>query len=202
MELDELKNSWNALNERLAESKVVNQRMVKEIIAQKTKSAFERIYRIDLYNFFITIIIGFLAFPLICMGTPITTTSFVIVEIGVLCGLLLHLRRLNLLSKFNLEDKTCTELRGLVLRYKQACQQDTYKIIAIVSLTMVAFYISELGFNEAVHYELDIRILWVIVLTLLTFVVAYIVAKWQLRRQEQEMLEIEQGLKELKEFED
>ena len=52
MELDELKNSWNALNERLAESKVVNQRMVKEIIAQKTKSAFERIYRIELYNLF------------------------------------------------------------------------------------------------------------------------------------------------------
>ena len=89
MELDELKNSWNALNERLAESKVVNQRMVKEIIAQKTKSAFERIYRIELYNFFITIIIGFLVFPLICMSTPVTTTSLLIVEIGVVCGLLI-----------------------------------------------------------------------------------------------------------------
>ena len=93
-------------------------------------------------------------------------------------------------------------MRGLVLRYKQACQRDTYWIIAIVSLTMVAFYISELGFNEAVHYELDIRILWVIGLTLLTFAVAYLVAKWQQKRQEQEMLEIEQGLKELREFGD
>ena len=43
MELEELKASWNAFDKRLAESDIVNLRMVKEMIAQKTRRAFDRI---------------------------------------------------------------------------------------------------------------------------------------------------------------
>ena len=47
MELEELKNSWNALDKRLADSEVVNLRIVKEMITQKTKTAFEGIVGAD-----------------------------------------------------------------------------------------------------------------------------------------------------------
>ena len=43
MELDELKTSWNALDKRLAETEIVNLRVVKEMIQQKTKSAYNGI---------------------------------------------------------------------------------------------------------------------------------------------------------------
>jgi hypothetical protein len=39
MELEELKASWNALDKRLAETEIVNMRMVKEMIQQKARSA-------------------------------------------------------------------------------------------------------------------------------------------------------------------
>ena len=33
MELDDLKTSWNALDKRLAETEIVNMRMVKEMVS-------------------------------------------------------------------------------------------------------------------------------------------------------------------------
>ena len=43
MELEDLKTSWNALDKRLAETEIVNMRMVKEMVSHKTKSAYDRI---------------------------------------------------------------------------------------------------------------------------------------------------------------
>ena len=66
---------------------------------------------------------------------------------------------------------------------------------------MIAFYISELGFNNAAGYVLGTRIWLVAGLTLLTFALAYVIGIWQRRRHAQQMAEIERGLEELKEFE-
>ena len=50
MELEELKNSWNALDKRLADNEVVNLRIVKEIIAQKTKTAFDQTVGVNMWH--------------------------------------------------------------------------------------------------------------------------------------------------------
>lgn len=201
MELDELKASWNAFDKRLAESDIVNLRMVKEMIAQKTRRAFDRIYGLNVYYFVVSLLIMGLVFPYLYMNTPISTTSFVIVETILVIGLYPHIKKLNLLSKFNLEDKSCHELSSLVLQYKKVCHNETYWTIAIVSIAMVAFYITELGFNQQANYVLGTRVMLVIGLTLLTFALAYVIAQWQRRRHATQMLEIEQGLEELREFE-
>ena len=57
MELDELKASWNALNNRLVHSEVVNLRMVRELITQKTRSAFDGVCRHNYYNLIVCILI-------------------------------------------------------------------------------------------------------------------------------------------------
>ena len=201
MELDELKDSWNAFDKRLAESDIVNLRMVKEMIAQKTRRAFDRIYGLNVYYFVVNLLILGLVFPYVYMNTPISTTSFGIVETILVIGLYPHIKKLNLLSKFNLEDKSCHELSSLVLQYKKVCHNETYWTIAIVSIAMVAFYITELGFNQQANYVLGTRVMLVIGLTLLTFALAYVIAQWQRRRHATQMLEIEQGLEELREFE-
>ena len=201
MELDELKASWNAFDKRLAESDIVNLRMVKEMIAQKTRRAFDRIYGLNVYYFVVSLLILGVVFPYVYMNTPISTTSFVIVETILVIGLYPHIKKLNLLSKFNLEGKSCHELSSLVLQYKKVCHNETYWTIAIVSIAMVAFYIAELGFNQQANYVLGTRVMLVIGLTLLTFALAYVIAQWQRRRHATQMLEIEQGLEELREFE-
>ena len=201
MELDELKASWNAFDKRLAESDIVNLRMVKEMIAQKTRRAFDRIYGLNVYYFVVSLLILGVVFPYVYMNTPISTTSFVIVETILVIGLYPHIKKLNLLSKFNLEGKSCHELSSLVLQYKKVCHNETYWTIAIVSIAMVAFYITELGFNQQANYVLGTRVMLVIGLTLLTFALAYVIAQWQRRRHATQTLEIEQGLEELREFE-
>ena len=201
MELEELKASWNAFDKRLVESDIVNLRMVKEMIAQKTRRAFDRIYGLNVYYFVVSLLILGVVFPYVYMNTPISTTSFGIVETILVIGLYPHIKKLNLLSKFNLEDKSCHELSSLVLQYKKVCHNETYWTIAIVSIAMVAFYITELGFNQQANYVLGTRVMLVIGLTLLTFALAYVIAQWQRRRHATQMLEIEQGLEELREFE-
>ena len=201
MELEELKASWNAFDKRLAESDIINLRMVKEMIAQKTRRAFDRIYGLNIYHFVVSLLILGVVFPYVYMNTPISTTSFVIVETILVIGLYPHIKKLNLLSKFNLEGKSCHELSSLVLQYKKVCHNETYWTIAIVSIAMVAFYITELGFNQQACYVLGTRVMLVIGLTLLTFALAYVIAQWQRRRHATQMQEIEQGLEELREFE-
>ena len=202
MELEELKNSWNALDKRLADSEVVNLRIVKEMITQKTKTAFEGIVGHNLYNFVVTLIIMCIVFPCVWMNTPITLTSFIIIEAAMAIGLIPQIRKLLLLSKFDLSRKTSSQLSGLVLRYKKVCHDEMPWTIGIVATAFIAFYISEFGFNTAAGYTFTAdRILVVAGLTLLTFALAFAIGLWQRRRHAQQMQEIEQGLAELKEFE-
>ena len=202
MELDELKNSWNALDKRLAENEIVNLRIVKEMISQKTKTAFDRIYRLHLHNFLISVLLIFVMFPIIFSTTPISDTSFFIVEGMMALGLIPIIRKLILLSKIDLEGKKSNELSSLVYRYKQICHREYLWTIPVVGLTMVGFYVSELFFNKEVNYVFGPKVILVVAFSLLTFALAYVVAIWQRKRHAQQMKEIEQGLEELKEFED
>lgn len=202
MELDELKTSWNALDKRLAETEIVNLRVVKEMIQQKTKSAYNGIVGQNLYFFVVNILIIGILFPYIYMNTPIRALSFAIVEAMMILGLIPIIWKLFLLSKFDMGGKSCNELSRLVLRYKQICHQQKYWEIAAVCLAMVAFYIIELGFNPTAGYVFEAnRVLIVIGLTLLTFAMAFVLGLWQRRRHAQQMQEIERGLEELREFE-
>lgn len=202
MELDELKTSWNALDKRLAETEIVNLRVVKEMIQQKTKSAYNGIVGQNLYFFVVNVLIIGILFPYIYMNTPIRTISFAIVEAMMILGLIPIIWKLSLLSKFDMGGMSCNELSRLVLRYKQISHQQKYWGIAAVCLAMVAFYIIELGFNPTAGYAFEAnRVLIVIGLTLFTFAMAFVLGLWQRRRHAQQMLEIERGLEELREFE-
>ena len=201
MELDELKASWNAFDKRLAETEIVNMRMVKEMVTQKTRTAYDGVVGHNIYSFVVTLLIMAVVFPYVYMNTPITTVSFVIVEGVMLIGLGIVIWKLCLLSRIDLGAKKANELSSIVLRYKKVCHKETSWSIFLVALAMIAFYISELGFNNAAEYVLGTRIWLVAGLTLLTFALAYVIGIWQRRRHAQQMAEIERGLEELKEFE-
>lgn len=201
MELDDLKTSWNALDKRLAETEIVNLRIVKEMISQKTKTAFERLMGLNLYTLIANLVIMALVFPYVLMNTPITFTTFVIVEAVLLIGLTPHIRKLMLLSKFDLDGKKTNELSSLVLHYKQVCSQETYWTIGTIAFGCAGFLISELGYNAST-YAFSNKIWLVAALVLLTFAIAFAVGFWHHRSHAMQMKEIEQGLEELKEFEE
>ena len=196
-----MKANWNAFDKRLAETEIVNLRMVKEMIGQKTRSAYDRIVGQNLYNLVVCLLISCVVFPYVYMNTPIRPVSFVIVEAIIVLGMIPQVWKLTLLSNFNLETKKCNELSRLVLRYKKLCHQETIWTIAGVCIAMVAFYISELGFNHEAGYVLGTRLILPMALSLLTFAIGYFFALWMRRRHAMQMQEIERGLEELKEFE-
>ena len=202
MELDDLKTSWNALDKRLAETEIVNMRMVKEMDSQKTKTAFDGIMGHNIYNLVVCTLIICVVFPYVYVNTPIRPLSFAIVEGMMVIGLIPQIWKLSLLSKFDLGGKKCNELSSLVLQYKKVCHHEKIWIIAGVCLAMVAFYILELGFNKEAGYELGTRLILPLGLSVLTLGLGLVFAKWQLRRQAQQMREVERGLEELKDFEE
>ena len=50
MNLDEMKNSWNVLNERLEQNEILNKRIIEEMVASKTKSAYDCIFPVSLIS--------------------------------------------------------------------------------------------------------------------------------------------------------
>lgn len=202
MELDELKTSWNALDKRLAETEIVNLRVVKEMIQQKTKSAYNGIMGQNLYSFVVTLLVATVVFPFIYKSTSISFTSFVVVEAVLLIGLIPQLWKLLLLSKFDLDGKKANELSHLVLRYKKICTNESFWTILCVALAMVVFYVLEFGFNQTAGYVFSANNILIFVgLTLIYFALAFVVGLWHRRRHAQQMQEIERGLEELREFE-
>ena len=201
MELEALKASWNKLDERLAKTEIVNLRVVKEVIQQKTRSAYDKIVGQNIYSLMVNVLIICGVFPYVYMNTPIQTTSFAIVESVMVIGLIPMVWKLSLLSKFDLGSKSSSELSRLVLTYKKVCHQEKIWIIGAVSLAMIAFYILELGFNTEAGYVLGTRLILPLGLSLLTVVLGLVFARWQLRRHANQLQEIERGLEELREFE-
>ena len=201
MELEALKASWDKLDERLAETEMVNLRMVKEMIEQKTKTAYDHIMGQNVYSFVVNMLIICVVFPYVYLNTPIKTTSFAIVEGVMVIGLIPLVWKLSLLSKFDVSGKSSSELSRLVLSYKKICHQEKVWMIGAVCLAMIAFYILELGFNTEAGYVLGMRLMLPIGLSLLTLVLGFFFAKWQLRRHAQQLQEIERGLEELHELE-
>ncbi|MBQ9555033.1 MAG: hypothetical protein IJV05_02300 [Muribaculaceae bacterium] len=201
MELDELKASWSTLDNRLSDSEVVSLRAVREMITRKTRSAFDGVCRHNYFNLVVCIVLIIGIFPYVYMNTPIRMFSFVVVEAAMVIGLIPQIMKLSLLLRFNLEGKCCNELMGLVLRYKKICHQEVIWGIGEVAFAMIVFYISELAFNDQVNYQLGMKMLLPLGLSVLTFGLGYILALWVRRHHTHQLLEIEQGLEELKEFE-
>ena len=201
MELEALKASWNKLDERLAETEIVNLRVVKEVIQQKTRSAYDKIVGQNIYSFVVNMLIICVVFPFVYLNTPIQATSFAIVEGVMIIGLIPMVWKLSLLSKFDLGGKSSSELSRLVLTYKKVCHQEKVWMIGAVCLAMIAFYILELGFNTEAGYEFSTRLLLPLGLSVLTLGLGIVFAKWQLHRHARQLQEVERGLEELREFE-
>ena len=200
MELEALKANWKAIDKRLEETEIVNLRLVKEMIQQKTRSACDKIVGHNIYSLVVNLLIICVVFPYVYMNTPIQTSSFAIVEGVMVIGLIPLAWKLSLLSKFDLSRKSCSELSRLVLSYKKICHHEKVWMIAAVCLAMIAFYILELGFNKEAGYVLGTRLILPLGLSLLTVVLGLLLAKWQLHRHAQQLQEIEQGLEELEEL--
>ena len=58
MELEDLKQKWNMLDERLSKSEAYNKRALEEVIKGKNKTTYEKLQKQGMFNFYLSILFG------------------------------------------------------------------------------------------------------------------------------------------------
>lgn len=191
MNLDELKKGWGVLNERLSQNEVISQRIIKEMILRKTNAAYDSIYRASKWSLMVIFLLGGLMLPFAKMqGMPIYRETFIAMETFIFLGFLFEGYMFYLLSRFNLNTMKVDEAMRSMLKYKkmyinnQRCAKYGALLIIIVCMGL------QNAFTPVV-----------IIPTILAIVIAFFLGYAQDKRLRQSLQEIEDGLRELKEYE-
>ena len=191
MNLDELKKGWSVLNERLSQNEVISQRIIKEMILCKTNSAYESLYRASKWSLMVIFLLGGLLLPFAKMqGMPIYRETFIAMETFIFLGFLFEGYMFYLLSRFNLNTMKVDEAMRSMLKYKkmyinnQRCAKYGALLIIIVCMGL------QNAFTPVV-----------IIPTILAIVIAFFLGYAQDKRLRQSLQDIEDGLRELKEYE-
>ena len=187
-----MKNSWNVLNERLEQNEILNKRIIEEMVASKTKSAYDSIYNQELRGLYIILLCGLIVLPVNrFLGINMKLSSFILLETVMFLALLFQLAILYSLSKFKLNYMKVNELTRTVLKYRRFYSYNK-KYGTILGLgSVIVFMISESKITNPYAF--------VPVLTVM--IVGCIYSYTKMKQHEQKIKEVEQGLAELKEFE-
>ena len=192
MNLDEMKNSWNVLNERLEQNEILNKRIIEEMVASKTKSAYDSIYNQELRGLYIILLCGLIVLPVNrFLGINMKLSSFILLETVMFLALLFQLVILYSLSKFKLNYMKVNELTRTVLKYRRFYSYNK-KYGTILGLgSVIIFMISESKITNPYAF----------LPVLAVMIIGCIYSYTKLKLHEQKIKEVEQGLAELKEFE-
>ena len=192
MNLDEMKNSWNVLNERLEQNEILNKRIIEEMVASKTKSAYDCIYNQELRGLYILLLVALIVLPANrFLGINMKQSSFILLEAVMFLALLFQSVILYSLSKFKLNYMKVNELTRTVLKYRKFYSSNT-KYGTILGLgSVIIFMISESKITNPYAF----------LPVLAVMIIGCIYSYTKLKLHEQKIKEVEQGLAELKEFE-
>lgn len=187
MNLEEMKQGWNILNNRLAQNEIVNQRIIKEMIMRKTESAHDILYRQNLRGVVITFLIGTFVLPFgKLQGMPITREAFLVLETYIFIGLLYQGYMFYLLSRFNLQTMNPDTILHNILKYKKLSLDDRRYGIPSMLLIVVICFLLQQAFN-----------VYAIIATVVCLLLGIFLVCMQNKRQDRKLKEIEEGLMEL-----
>lgn len=193
MDLEEMKAGWNVLNERLAQNEILNQRIIKEMITTRTQSAYEKVYNSELVALVTTLIIGLIIFPgNMFFGASFKWPSFIMGEVLLCFAIVARALTVYCLSKFNLEKAQLNELSRLILQYKKYRWNEKVYGTIFAFAFLIVFVVMENIYTNI--YALTTIIVFMAVGVVFSFI--------QLKKHNARIKSIEQGLAELKEFED
>ncbi len=161
MELDELKAGWNVFSDRLRQQEILNKRIIREMIRNRTHSAYASQIRYEWIGLAILLVIMAAVVPFMWTQSPkLTTGSFIWLE-----------------SVFMI---------SLVVQF--------YSISLLVIIALIGFFILQKG--------ILIQNVWRWVLFISSLLLTIPIYIFICRRNFQRISTIEQGLEELKEFEE
>jgi len=196
MELEDLKNTWTALDNRLENREILNDRIVKEIIQLKTNKALNFLNRFE----FLGAILCFVALPYICfmLGTKTVKFSFWVNVmfyfcIGIVCfSCIIQSYKLWLLWRIDLNSSIRENIK-FFRKYQLFIQRE--KMVSYILLP-IFFVLIALAFHN-VKMEL-----WRWVAFISALIVGILITVWQYKTiYGAKIRAIKKNLDELKELE-
>ncbi|WP_294139937.1 hypothetical protein [uncultured Sanguibacteroides sp.] len=198
MELDRIKDNWNAWGESLKRKELLNERMIRKIIEKKRDNAISR-----LINYIIRVIVFFVISMLSCIliwSTPILRNrieQWFLWECGVilLVGIILLIRELQFLYKIDVVKKDMKELALLMNNYKRK-KQKGWIYTPFIGFAYAYSFIASLKLFNDVAYSLIV--ITVVVGMLFTLFITWVLYRRVLLKN---IEEIEESVTEWEEIE-
>ena len=191
MDLQELKQTWSVLNERLAASEVYNKRMLYEAIRDRNKAAYDLFHR-KVFRDILTTIVAIVLMTILWKRTSqLHFAAYCIVMACFSLQLLLLSGRGFILSRLNAGCSVQEQLR-YITRYHQWC----------VGECVIGFPIGLFGLFLGLYIEWSARVTGVSIFFVFLFLAIGLAYGWyEWNRHQATISEIRQNLAELKEFE-
>lgn len=192
MELEELKASWNILNERLQQNEILNRRIVKEMISKRTMVARDRLLKMNVGGAIFILLIAIII--IITRGRVVVRPEAEIITWAGLSFTLAYLfYSIYFLSCFNMEKCSLAELSRWTIKLRRMLRMELLVApLAGLIMLVVIFFVHH-------HYRSIQQMIFDLVIVLLVGVASYCGYKFIDKRS---VDEIEKGLEELKEFEE
>lgn len=192
MELNELKESWQLLNEQLQKNEIVNRKVVKLLIGKRMLSARDRLIRAN-WVAILTLGVILLIVPLAAVRVTIRPEMFWLIYTLLPAVMLYALWSIHFVSKLDLASCTLVEIRRWVLRYKRLLRIELWCTPFLALGTFGAVFLIH-------HHYRSVQMMVFDGLMLLVAIVASCLAYVYVDKRS--VKEIEQGLEELHEFEE
>ncbi len=191
MDLEKLEQSWSAISKQLAEQEIINRKILKEIISKKAETAHDKLHKRNVINL-LNIILGGIVLAVInnLDEGKLETSTFIMVETYIAIGFVYHVYMLHVIRGFNVAVMNVSAMMKQVLRYKRLYAFNFRTGIPAGIFVIALVFIA----NNAVT-------VLTISLTILFLLLALFIGYLQHRRHKKYLVEIEQGLQELREFE-
>lgn len=191
MDLEKMKQNWDIISEQLAQQEITNNKIVKEIISQKTQSTYDKIYKRNVANL-LNIVFGgiLLAFINSMLDKKLEPITFIIIESYITIGFLYHLYLIFVMSRFNITTSKVNTLMKHVLKYQNLYLFNFRTGIPSAIILIALVFIANNSFS-----------LITISATILFFLLAFIIGYIQHKRHSDLINEIKKDLQELRDFE-
>lgn len=132
MELEDLKRNWQLLNRRLEKTEVLNQKIVQEMLIQRTDTIYNKIYKTELTGLLLSVcFISINCFIYLIASAFIPIEWFIILNIAFIFTVIWQLTKIFRLKKFNIETKNIYELSKIIIIYKKWIQREIISCIPL-----------------------------------------------------------------------
>lgn len=191
MNLEQMKSGWDTLSAQLEQQNTITNRLVCKMITSRNRTNFEQIARDHRISLTVIVLMATLALPYFARTELIRMGSFVLIEVVSMVGLATTCYLLNILTRLERSDRTVSQMTHDVLTFKRLYSLSQRLGTPIALATIGVVYTIEQAFVASALVPLA-----------LSLVMAVVIGVIQTRRQNRLLQEIEQGLTELREFEE